>query len=244
MDSTDTRGTTTISRATDGELFARMAERGPAGKDAWAEFYQRYVGDFRKLVCRLRGVPQAGVDELVQETMIQAYKAAQTFREVEASDSGVARRRTLAWLGRIAHNIHWSMLRQQRGVLVSSLPPQDGEDDSQLSIKGRRLSQGELHRAIKDAEGVVSGSGNNDHISLRRRLLREALDTLTDRERDILTATFEHHERGQKQQRLPNAVVKEICETYNISSAYLRQLRKRALEKIEQYADAHMPTES
>lgn len=244
MDSTDTRGTTTVSGAADGDLFSLMAGRGPAGKEAWAEFYRRYVGDFRKLVCRLRGVQLAEVDELVQETMIQAYKAAHTFRAGDVSDAEVARRRTLAWLGRIAHNLHWSALRQQRGVLVGSLPRHDGEDESQLSAKGRRLSPGELHREIKDAEGVVSGDDNNDPVSLRRRLLREALDTLTDRERDILIATFDHHVRGQKQQRLPNAVVKAICETYNISSAYLRQLRKRALEKIEQYVDAHMPKES
>ncbi len=244
MDLTDTRGTTIVNKATDGELFARMAERGLAGKEAWAEFYQRYVEDFRRLVCRLRGVPQASVDELVQETMIQAYKAAHTFRNGDVSDAGVARRRTLAWLGRIAHNLHWSMLRQQRGVLVSSLPQQDGEDDSQLSTKGRRLSPGELHREIKDAEVVISGGGNDNQISISKRLLREALDTLTDRERDILIATFDHHERGQKQQKLPSAVVKEICETYNIKSDYLRQLRKRALEKIEQYVEAHMPTES
>lgn len=244
MDAAGTRSTTTISKATDGELFARMAELGSTAKEAWAEFYQRYVGDFRKLVCRIRGLPQAGVDELIQETMIQAYKAAHTFRDGDISDAEVARRRTLAWLGRIAHNLHWSMLRQQRGVLIGNLPQHNGEDDSQLSTKGRRLSLGELHREIKDAEGVVLDGGNDEHISLRKRLLREALDSLTDRERDILIATFDHHERGQKQQRLPNAVVKEICETYNISHAYLRQLRKRALEKIEQYVDAHMPAES
>ncbi len=246
MNSIDTRGSTTVATTTDGQLFALMAERGEAAKEAWAEFYLRYVDHLRKLVCRIRGLPQAGINDLVQETMIQAYKAAHTFRDADMLDTETSRRRALAWLCRIARNLHWSMLRQQKSALVDNLAHQEGSDDSQLSVKGRRLFPGEVYRKIQEAENKVAGEddGNDDQISLHRSLLRDALDALTERERDILIATYEHYERGQKQQRLPKAVVDKICETHNISPANLRQIRKRALEKIEQYVDAHMPAES
>jgi RNA polymerase sigma factor (sigma-70 family) len=240
MDFTGTRSKTTFSRATDGELFALMAERDPASKEAWAEFYRRYVEDFHQLVCRLRGVPQARIDGLVQDTMIQAYRAARTFKEGDVSDAAASRRHTLTWLCRIARNLHWYTLRQQGGAQVISLPGQDGEDDSQLSTKGRRLSRGELLREIKDAEDMVSGGGHVSQVSRYRRLLREALDTLPERERDILVATFEYYELGKKQQRLPNAVVKRICEAYRISPACLRKLRERTLKKIRQYVEERM----
>lgn len=243
MDSTDPRGTTIIGKATDGELFALMAEQGPAGEEAWAEFYQRYVGDLYKRVSRLEVVPQPLVEELVQETMIKAFKSASTFKEKEVSDAKVARRRTLAWLGSIANRTHLSMLRRRRGVIVGSLPQEDGEDYSQLSTKGRPLFPGELHREIKDAEDVASGSGNDAHISPNMRLLLEALDSLTERERYILVVTYEYHQYGQEQQRLPYTVVKEISERYHISHDYVRKLRERALEKIKKYVDAHRPKE-
>jgi RNA polymerase sigma factor (sigma-70 family) len=242
MNSTDTFGTTIISKATDEELFAQMAKRVPAGKEAWAEFYHRYVGDLYKHLFRRRTVPMASVEDWVQETMIKAYWDAHNFQAEDTLDAEAARRRTLGWLGRIARNLYLSTLRQQSPV--DSLPQQDGEDDSQLSTKGRRLSPGELHHEIKDVEGVVSGSGEDNHISPSLGLLHEALDSLSDVERDILIATFEYYQRGQKQQRLPHAVVEEICETYNISPDNLRQVRGRAIKKIEQYFDAHMPTEN
>lgn len=245
MDSTDTRVTTIISKATDGELFALMAAGGDAGKEAWAEFHQRYFKDLCNVISgRLKGIPQPIVEELAQDTMIRAFKKARNFKEGDVSDAKIARSRTLAWLGTIAIHIHLSRLFQQRNVIIESLPQKDGEGDSQCSTKGRRLSPGELHREIKDAEDEVSGSGNDDHTSLLMRLLCEALDSLTDMERCILMVTYEYHQYGQEHQRLPNAAVKEISETYNISHDYVRQLRKRAIKKIKKYVDTHMPTEN
>jgi RNA polymerase sigma factor (sigma-70 family) len=241
MDSKNTRGTTIITKTTDGELFALMVKQGDAGEEAWAEFYIRYVGDLYKRVCRLRGIPQASVAGLVQETMLKAYDEAKSYKSIDASNARVASY-TLAWLSSIARNEYRDMLRKQRGVLVGSLPQQDSEDDSQLSTKGRRISRGELHHEIKDAEDVIYGSSNEEPISLHRRLLREALGTLTEREQSIVVVTFDYHERGQKQQRLSNAAVKELREMYNISSANVRQIRRRAIEKIERYVTAHMPT--
>jgi RNA polymerase sigma factor (sigma-70 family) len=239
MFSTLTPSNTSIGKATDRELFVLMAERGPASNEAWADFYNRYVKDLYRVVCRLRGVEQARIKELVQDTMIQVYVAAHTFQTGDVSDAEISRRRTLAWLCCIAHNLHWSTLRQQKGTPVSGLSRQDGEDDSQLSTKGRRLYPGELHREVKEAEDVVCGDSNDDRISPCMMRLREALDSLTERERDILIATFAYHKRGEKNQRLPNAIVKELCDRYGISRAHLRQLRKRALLKIEQYIFAN-----
>lgn len=243
-DSKDTDDPTGMGEATDGQLFALMTRKDDVAKEAWAVFYQRYIGDLRRLVCRVRGLPQASIDEMVQDTMVQAYHAAHTFCADDSLNDERARRRTLAWLGRMARNLYWSMLRQQRGVTVGGLPEQENGDGSRLSTKGRPLSAGELYREIQSSEDRVAGEPSVDERTLRRWLLREALDTLSERERDIIIQTYEHHERGQKQQRLPEKVVTRLCETHGISPTYLRQIRKRAQEKIQQYVTARMPAES
>lgn len=243
-DSKETSDQTDMGGATDGQLFGLMMRKGDEGKEAWAVFYRRYVGDLRRLVCRVRGLPQGAVDELVQDAMVQAYKAAHTFRPDDSLDPEAARRRTLAWLGRTARNLYWSALRRQRGVLVGSLPGQEEEDGSRLSAKGRPLAKGEVYREVRAEEDKAAGTPADEEPSPRLRLLREALDTLTERERDIITETYEYYERGQKQQRLPRQVVDKICRTHGIRPDHLRQLRKRAHEKIEQYVSARMPAES
>ena len=39
-----------FGEASDAELFALMAKRGDGWREAWAEFYRRYVSDFFRLV--------------------------------------------------------------------------------------------------------------------------------------------------------------------------------------------------
>lgn len=233
------------SEATDGELFERMMQRDDAAKEAWAEFHRRYFKDFRRFVCRIRGLSPAGVDDLVQETMIQAYKAAHTFKPGDATDEAL-RVRTLAWLGIIARNIYNSTWRTKKDVTVNDFAEQDVEGNVILSERERRLNLGKISREIREAEDKVAGFNRNDksRASNQKQLLHNALETLTERERDILLATHDHYQRGQVQQRMPQQVIDEICERYNINSTHLRKLRGRADNKIKQYVKAYQLTES
>lgn len=245
MNSLQTGGSTTVSDATDEDLFARMAARGEDDREAWAEFYRRYIDDFRKLLHRL---PQGRSDELAQEAMIQAYARAHTFRADAGLGADASRRRTLAWLSRIARNLYVSGLREQKGVTVGSLTGEDGEGALRLNEKGRLLSRGELHRELRELEDRVTGDANDngEEVSDSQRSLQEALDALTERERDILLATYEHYDsaKPQQQQRLPPAVVEEICKKHDINPDNLRQIRKRANQKLARFVTTHSPTES
>jgi RNA polymerase sigma factor (sigma-70 family) len=245
MDSTDARVTTMTSKATDGELFFLVAARGDACNEACAEIYRRYFEDLCKDISkRHKCIPQSMIEGLAQDALIRAIEKAHDFKEGDVSDAKSARSHTLSYLRTIAFHKYQSRQLKQRGVIFESLTQEDGEDDSQLSTKGRRLSPGELYRVIKDAEDEVYGSGNDDHTSLLMRLLCEALDSLRYIERCVLVVTYENYQYGQDHQRLPNDVVKETAETLNISHDYVRQLRKRAINKIKKYVKTHMPTEN
>lgn len=237
MNSLQTGGSATVGDATDKELFTLMAARGDEDQEAWAEFYRRYIDDLRKLLQRL---PQGRGDELAQEALIQAYERANTFRSDEALDADGLRRRTLAWLGRIARNLYVSSLRGQRGVTVGTLTGADGEEALRLSEKGRLLSRGELHREIKELEDNAVGiAEEDDEVSDYQRALQEGLDALTQRERDILIATYEHYDsaKPERQQRLPPAVIEGICQRHGINLDNLRQIRKRAYQKLARIAE-------
>lgn len=65
--------------------------------------------------------------------------------------------------------------------------------------------------------------------------LKRALQTLSDREQDILLTSFQFEEQG----RLPNEVKSSLCRAYGLSPDSLRQVKKRAKEKIEKYLHEH-----
>jgi RNA polymerase sigma factor (sigma-70 family) len=245
MSSTLTPVTSIISRATDGELFHLVAAGGDAREEACDEIYRRYFGDLRRDISNhYKFIPQFMVEDLAQGALIRAIEKADDFEEGDVSDAKSARSHTLCFLREIALHKYLNEQREYRGILVESLIHEVGEGSFQLSTKGRVLGPGELYRELKVAEDELYSSSNDDQTSLLKRLVCAALDSLPDRERYILMVTFEYHEYGQEHSRLPNKVVTEISETYNISHDYVRQLRKRALEKIEKYVDIHLRTEN
>lgn len=247
MKSIQSGGNPKISEATDEQLFALMAQRGEEAREAWETFYRRYINDFHRLVCRLPGVSPSDVNDLVQDTMVQAWKSAHTFQGGGDGDPDGARRWALAWLGRIARNHYWGT-RRRKITLVNDAVEQEDKDENAShkdEPRSRRLSK--LHHEIERAVNLVAGVTeiSADAGSGYMQLLREALATLTDRERDVMLATYEHYEPGQQQQRrLPKEVVAEICSKFAITPDNLRQIRKRTDAKIRQYVTEHIPAET
>jgi len=246
MESIQSGGNPKMNEATDEQLFALMAGRGEEAKEAWKIFYLRYINDLHRLVHRLNGVSPSDINDLVQETMIKAWESAHTFKAGGDGNTDIARRRTLAWLCRIAKNRYWEM-RRRKIILVSDAEAQKDSPDSQLSKdEVRRVDKSKLHHEIKKAVDAMTGTveAGAETISVQRQLLQEALATLTEREKEIILATYEHYEPGQQQQRrLPKEASDEICLRFKITSDNLRQIRKRAHEKIERYVDERLPAE-
>jgi DNA-directed RNA polymerase specialized sigma24 family protein len=235
-----------FGEASDAELFALMAKRGDGWREAWAEFYRRYVSDFFRLVCRLRGLTNAEAEELVQEAMLQARKSAHTFRAVEGQDCDTARRRTLAWLGRIARNLHYEKLRVRLNTQgIGSERRSSEEGASSATVEEPRISRGELQRRISEAHDAVAEIARSSDVPVsdEKRLLRDALSTLTERELDVLLVSYEYYERGEEHPHLPRAVIAELCERHQTSPTNLRKIRERARKQVWQYVRENSPAE-
>ncbi len=236
MESIQSGGNPKMSEATDEQLFALMAGRGEDAKVAWKTFYLRYINDLYRLVHRLPGVSPSDIEDLVQDTMVKAWRSAHTFRGGGDGNADTAHRRTLAWLGRIAKNHYWEM-RRRKVILVNDSETQVDEPPRE-ETRSHRLSK--LHHEVRKALDAVTGAveAGAETISIQRQLLQEALATLTEREKEIILATYEHYEPGQQQQRrLPPKVVDEICQRFNITPDNLRQIRGRTDKKIKQYVE-------
>jgi RNA polymerase sigma factor (sigma-70 family) len=247
MESIQSGGNPKMSEATDEQLFALMAERGEDAKEAWKTFYLRYINDLHRLVYRLNGVLPSDINDLVQETMIKAWESAHTFKGGSDGNTDIARRRTLAWLCCIAKNHYWGMRRRKIILVSNSEAQKDGHDSTLPKDEVRRRDFSKLHHEIKKAVDGVTGTVDVevDAVSVRKLLLQEALKTLPEREREIVLSTFEHYEPGQQQQRrLPKEAVNKICQSFEITPDNLRQIRKRAYEKLERYVGERLPAET
>ncbi len=234
-------GSPRLKDATDRDLFAMIAQRGSEAEGAWAVFYERYVNELYQFLHRLRGMNQGLLEDLVHETMVQAWKAANTFKVEDESDKRIYRDETLAWLGRIAQRLYFQMHRQQKIKLVSSSFEDPEKEESSPETTGRaKIPPGRLTHEIREAENLVAGVGENveNQISKQKWLLLEALKTLPDRERDVLLVTYEYGVPGQNP-HLPSDVVARLCETWKINSTYLRKIRERAYKQVEQYLKSH-----
>src|SRR2546428_7187958 len=190
-----------------------MREEDPlVANEAWGEFYRRYM-DYMPDKCRAvcEGIlAGSGPDDLAQLTFIRAYERANTFRSGEISDPDRFRNRVRAWLGRIAQNIYRDMLRGRK-------------DSKELAV-----DKEELEEAPEQVRATPT-------TSTYKRLLDEAIGSLSEKKQHVLRVTYQYYQPGKKHQRLPNDVAEELAKTLNTTPDNIRQLRRRALQEVNQF---------
>jgi len=204
-----------LSEETDEDLLVYMTMRADeplVANEAWAEFFRRHI-DYMYGKCRdvCRGVlAGSGPDDLAQLTFIRAYEKASTFKSGEIKDPDMLRLRVRAWLGRIAQNIYRDMLRGRK-------------DSKELAVDREELEEA--------PEQVLAAPTTSTH----KRLLDEAIDSLSEKKQHVLRITYQYNQPGKKHQRLPNQVTEELAKTLNTTSNNIRQLRRRALQDVNQF---------
>jgi RNA polymerase sigma factor (sigma-70 family) len=204
-----------LSQETDEDLliYMTMREDDPlVAKEAWAEFYRRHI-DYMRGKCRevCRGIlAGSGPDDLAQLTFIKAYERANTFKSGGINDLDRLRLRVRAWLGRIAQNIYRDMLRGRK-------------DSKELAV-----DKEDLEEAPEQVQAAPT-------TSTYKRLLDEAIDALSEKKQHVLRVTYQYNQPGKKHQRLPNHVAEELATTLNTTSDNVRQLRRRALQEVNQF---------
>jgi len=215
-----TQGAGEFSTESDEDLLVYMTMRGEkrvVADAAFTEFYNRHVaylyGICRRTYRCLLG--EAGVVDLVQGVFLRVYDRADTYDRNFASGQAASSQRVRAWMGMIAANIFRSSLRHQ--------PPLKLADDLD------KKEQAAMFQPSPDCDGLPSP---------RLIAFCEALDTLSEKERDVLIVWAEYYRFGNKYQRLPDDISASLAGKWNTTSENVRQIRKRAIDKLRKHVEA------
>jgi RNA polymerase sigma factor (sigma-70 family) len=213
----------------DGELLSVMNVGDELSFAALDIFYRRYAEALYRHVYRVKGLAEADRSDLVQETMMQAFRAAATFTPYDSGDPEKSRRRTIAWLGQIAARLHYQKYRRREGVEFEALEDENKATE-EIENVAEKIPEGELVRKIRESENAVlkifSAGGGTE--SAARKILGEVLEELPERDREILLATYEEFDLQNPKKQLSRGKIKEITEKYEITSKNLKQIRYRA----------------
>jgi RNA polymerase sigma factor (sigma-70 family) len=199
-------------------LFMGMKDDDPnEARLAWAEFYKRhkkYLYAVCWKACQLLPDPKQTAMDLVSATFQKVYESADTFKPIDNGDEDHMRRRVCAWMGEIAQRLLIDDYRNNTDPkhLVSL-----GELDTELSS----------HREIPE-------------LSPKIALVRNALDILNEKERMVILLYYQWYEIGKENQRLPNGVCDEIAKTIGSTKENVRQIHRRAKQKIKEYLEQHV----
>lgn len=198
-----------VDAPSDGALFAAVVRGGKQGRKAQQALYQRHVrylyGAVYKQRDKLLQLAGLSAEDLVHDTFQRAFERASTFKEEPGLDPDRARRRTRAWLGRIAHNLIADAFRRFREVSAS------------------------------DYLDTFTVPGADDEPPASRpdlEPLRQAFSALSDREQDVLRVTSLYH-KAEGKSRLPNAVSAELGKRWGITNENVRAIRSRAVKKLK-----------
>ena len=203
----------------DANLLVYMTMRDEdldGARAAWGEFYRRHA-PYLAAVCqraygRLLSGP-SGAADLVAETFRKAFLRAETFTLTEDSDD-VQRLRIRAWLGVIARRLMLSILRSR------------GRSQAMVALE-------EWHQPARSDEAELNAS------AVAR--VREALETLPDRQQHILRVTMQYYDPSSGTGRLPGEVLADLAKTLNTTPENIRQLRRRALMRLREVLSSTSP---
>lgn len=204
---------TDLSEESDADLLTLISwrqEDGDAARAAWREFYSRY---FKLLahICMNRFAAQIGeqdVNDLVTDTFLRVFDGgADTFKTRE-NDPQKLRHHIGAWLGQIALNIFRVRLRGEKRLPTVQPEDLDFPVDTPTPLSDERAAQCER--------------------------LREVLQNLQPRERDILLARFaNYHRSGGKQQFEPH-VLERLAKDWGITKDNVRQVYSRTMRNVKE----------
>jgi RNA polymerase sigma factor (sigma-70 family) len=190
--------------------FMAMREGDPeAARDAFAEFYQRHAPWLYDALCRSRRRlvgSEDGASDLVQDTFRKAYERAHTFELGDLINPDAVRRRARTWLCSIANNTSHDHQRSHDGMV-------------------RAIALADLSREPEAIE---------PEVSLDAETIRDALEALTDRERDVILDTAYYLKVGVGHQRLPNEASAALARRWNTTPENIRAIRSRTIKKIKE----------
>ena len=219
---------TTASRwdvESDETLIDRMAHgTSDERNQAFDAFYRRHAEYLFGICYNLANRYRFGFfceDDIFQTTMLKARDHADTFKSSLSVADQKSEHAADFWLCGIAKNVVVDLFR--RTPKCVHLDPQfiNGDEED-----GKMVDFADESAACVETEDT--------------KLMREAIETLTPRERDVIWASSQFFV-CRKHQHTPTKELDEIVAGLGISRENFRQIKLRARKKIQQYKANRKP---
>ena len=203
---------TDLTYESDADLLTMISWREKeeeAALVAWGEFYRRRF-DLLTFICLRaykRQIGEAGVEDLVNDTFLKVWTQGATSFQTTETDPEKLQKLIGVWLASIAKNLFLMRLRGRTRLTEIAF-----EETEHAYAEATPLSEERRQQC--------------EH-------LRELLDGLNARERDVLMARFSnYHKSGGKQQFDPD-VLADLAEKLQITKDAVRQILCRTLKKVK-----------
>ncbi|MDA7978969.1 MAG: sigma-70 family RNA polymerase sigma factor [Pirellulales bacterium] len=191
-------------------LISWREEDGEAARAAWREFYDRY---FKLLayICMKRFASQIGdqgVNDLVNDTSLRVFDGGTDTFKTDETDPEKLRHLIGAWLSQIALNIFRARLRGEKRLPLVQVEEFEFPIEESPPLSGERAEQCEQ--------------------------LKEVLEDLKPRERDILLARCANYHRSKGKQQFESHVLERLAKDWRITKDNVRQIYSRTMRKVEE----------
>ena len=153
-------------------------------------------------------------EDVVQETFQKVFHNASTFAappELNRQDPVEVRRYVRAWLCQIAQNCFNDLCRSNLSQLRVYDP----------SLLDRRQAN-------------VPKKDDSPQSKQLQIFLEILASDFKDRELDILITSYQYWDFANDCPELPPQVIEKICNQYHIKSPTIRQIRKRAIDRLRE----------
>lgn len=204
----------------DEKLLSSMAEgNADERQHAFDVFYRRHASYLYGICFNVANRYKFGFfgeDDLFQETMLKARDHAKTFVKGNGPNAGSVEDQVDAWLGKIAKRVALDLIRRIPKCIV--LDPgfvnvAKTDDESFLQV----------------IEPIIFEEG-----SVGLQLLRDAIETLSAKEKEVIWAVSQFYVR-RDHQHTPSDDLNEIIGSLGISRDNFRKIKQRAKAKILQF---------
>lgn len=190
---------------------------------AWAEFYRRHAKFLYRCVvrwCRTNGAALFDYDWLFHQAVLRVYEKADTYEAQCDGRPDEEKANLRAWLGRIVENLLKTQLREREPTISLCL----------------------LEELDEEPFVVPWHEVEDDPVSPQMRLIVKALESLTEREQDVLRRVWMEKDWRNPEVRLAANVTKQIADSLGTTPTNLRQIFHRAMEKMKKFVAANVST--
>jgi RNA polymerase sigma factor (sigma-70 family) len=238
----------------DDELIELMALREDFPDEALQaygkvfELYNEPMLAIAKKICAKRKDPQMDAEDLVADTFNKVYYNAGSFKKGKLRKKQSTRYAIIGWMISIMKNVFYDVYLEQEEKEKSKQRKEEGYNEygsHLLEIKSnlQKFTEEEYNGFLEELEEDESNmssttiSNTEEVDSHNVQIVRDYLETLSERDRDIIRTVYNYYAEGKN---TPTEVLDELVNRWSTSKSNIRMILKKFNDSIGQKIESKL----